>query len=643
MAIKWQYTKDGVFELIWGEVCVLRAHGQAASTDGRKIDTRTARMAGEEETPQGSLRLTFRDENGLCLEERLEILSGRVPVASCVLSDGTGNEVETRRLTPLVVREPEEDQPQVWKGIWSKMLLVPYDNTMWLRYEAASLRAGRTSYDMTVMFKEDTREGILIGALDFDRWKNGIICSATDAKSFHVCSGIADEGTHDSLPHGALGGKEVGSSRFCILYGEDYRELLEDYGDIVRKEQDILTWEQGVPFGFNSWAGLAFGLNPENYQKSGEFLGNELRPLGYENGGVNYCNLDAGWSGFPEEKLAELARQLHENGQRAGIYDAPFAYFGNDVQEELEGAPGHTVEEILLRDEKGELLPRVDGAIPFDVTHPVWKRQMAQKLEKFLEWDFDYVKLDFMSHGGMEGSHYDKEVKTGRQAIAMGYRFIRDILAPARARKPFFVSLSIAPLFPCGFGHARRFSCDAFGTREDVEYVLNAQTYAWWQSGRLYQYNDPNHICLLKSFGMEADSTEGEARARYTASAIAGTVMMLSDDYSRQEARERTLRFAGNREINRMAAAGVSFRPVEANHDTASWAFTARIDGKQYVALFHWGSGEEALRLSCRRAGLRQGLVYEELWSGETMRDEDGTIVWRARGCDAIVLRERNA
>ncbi len=242
MAIKWQYTKDGVFELIWGEVCVLRAHGQAASTDGRRIDTRTARMAGEEETPQGGLRLTFRDENGLCLEERLEILSGRVPVASCVLSDGTGNEVETRRLTPLVVREPEKDQPQVWKGIWSKMLLVPYDNTMWLRYEAASLRAGRTSYDMTVMFKEDTREGILIGALDFDRWKNGIICSATDAKSFHVCSGIADEGTHDSLPHGALGGKEVGSSRFCILYGEDYRELLEDYGDIVRKEQDILIW-----------------------------------------------------------------------------------------------------------------------------------------------------------------------------------------------------------------------------------------------------------------------------------------------------------------------------------------------------------------------------------------------------------------
>ena len=116
----------------------------------------------------------------------------------------------------------------------------------------------------------------------------------------------------------------------------------------------------------------------------------------------------------------------------------------------------------------------------------------------------------------------DKSVRTGREAIAIGYGLIDDILVKGKGEKPFFISLSIAPLFPCGYGHARRFSCDAFGTMEDVEYVLNAQTYAWWQSGRLYQYNDPDHICLLRSFGMERDSTQGEARARYTASAIAG-------------------------------------------------------------------------------------------------------------------------
>lgn len=639
MAVKWQYTKEGFFELIWEGRSVLRAYARASHRDGRWIDTRTAKLTGQEADGQSGIRLKFCDGNGLCLEERLEFYPDGTPLAFCILSDADGKDVETNRLIPLVVQAPEKERQEIWKSIWSKMLLVPYDNTMWLRYEAVPLRAGRKSYDITVMFMEDTREGLLIGATDFDRWKNAIACSATDAKSFHVCSGVADEGTHDSLPHGTLLGKEVSSSRFCILYGPDYRDLLESYGNLVREEQGILAWEEGVVFGFNSWAGLAFGLNPENYRKSGEFLREELRPAGYENGGVNYCNLDAGWSGFPEEKLVQLTEELHENGQKAGIYDAPFAFFGKDVHEEIKGAPGHTYEEILLRDEKGEPLPRVDGAIPFDVTHPVWKRQMEYKLKNFLKWDYDYVKLDFMTHGGMEGCHYDKSVRTGREAIALGYRFIDDILAKGKGGKPFFISLSIAPLFPCGYGHARRFSCDAFGTMEDVEYVLNAQTYAWWQSGRLYQYNDPDHICLLRSFGMERDSTEGEARARYTASAIAGTVMMLSDDYEREEARRRTLRFAGNREINRMATAGVSFRPVEANNSSASSAFTAEIDGNQYLVLFHWHDGEETVRIDCGRAGLRPGTVYTELWSGEAMRDEDGIITWKVRDCDAAVFK----
>lgn len=640
MDIRWQLTKEGLFELCWDGTPVLRAHAQGFHTDGRRIDTRFALLKKEEMLENGrGLVLTYAAENGLCLTETLEVSEG-IPTAFCSLSDESMAEVESRRLVPLVIQAPEQNQQGVWKSLWSKMLLVPYDNTMWLRYEAAPLRAGRKSYDLTVMFREDTREGLLIGALDFDIWKNAVVCSATDAKTFDAVCGAADEGTHDSIAHGSLVGQQVTSSRFCVLYGADYRTLLEAYGDRIRAEKKPLVWEEGVPFGFNSWAGLAFRLNPDNYQKTGQFLREELRPAGYENRGVNYCNLDAGWSDFPEETLTALAAELHENGQKAGIYDAPFAFFGRDIDAEIEGAPGHTFSEILLRDEKGELLPRVDGAIPFDVTHPVWKQQMEWKLKNFLKWDFDYVKLDFMTHGGMEGCHYDPAVRTGRQAIRAGYEWIKDILSVEKAGKPFFISLSIAPLFPCGYGHARRFSCDAFGTGEDVEYVLNAQTYAWWESGRLYQYNDPDHICLLKSFGMEKDSSEGEARARYTASAIAGTVMMLSDDYEREEARERARKFAGSREINALAAAGVSFAPVESNNGSASNAYTAVVDGKQYVALFHWFEGEECVRLDCSRAGIRPGIRYRELWSHGTFEDENGIICWNAKGCDAIVLKE---
>ncbi|MBD8973072.1 MAG: hypothetical protein EGQ63_04470, partial [Clostridiales bacterium] len=97
------------------------------------------------------------------------------------LSSSDGNEVETRCLVPLVVQEAPETNEKLWKSLWSKMLLVPYDNTMWLRYEAVPLRAGRKSYDLTVLFQEDTREGLLIGAIDFDEpftklFNQGMIC-----------------------------------------------------------------------------------------------------------------------------------------------------------------------------------------------------------------------------------------------------------------------------------------------------------------------------------------------------------------------------------------------------------------------------------------------------------------------------------
>ena len=44
MAAEWRYTKEGLFELIWEGICVMRAHGEGRHRDGRKIDTRTARL-----------------------------------------------------------------------------------------------------------------------------------------------------------------------------------------------------------------------------------------------------------------------------------------------------------------------------------------------------------------------------------------------------------------------------------------------------------------------------------------------------------------------------------------------------------------------------------------------------------------------
>ncbi len=286
----------------------------------------------------------------------------------------------------------------------------------------------------------------------------------------------------------------------------------------------------------------------------------------------------------------------------------------------------------------GKILPRVDGAVPMDVTHPVWKQQMNWQIEHFIRWGFDYVKLDFLSHGAMEGVHYNPFCMTGRQGIMEGYLFLKEKLSYEKAGRHIFISLSIAPLFPYGFGHARRFSCDAFGLAEDTEYVLNALTYAWWQSGRLYAYNDPDHISLYRSFCADRNSLKGEARARYTVSVIAGTVMMLSDDYGIHTAKERARAFAGVRKINRLAAAGVSFLPVESAGASASCSFISKQEGIFYAALFYWGEGTKEVKLDLKRAGLPETCRIRELWTGQEQDSRNGALRWKFKGCDGALF-----
>jgi len=631
----WKLNEKNRFELYADGKSVMSAYAKAAHTDGRKIDTRTAKLLHSSEN-SGELELIYQAENGLMLTEKLSLDNG-TPIASCVLSDTDGAEVETNYLVPMVISADQNGEPPLWKSLWTRMLTVPYDNTMWLRFEALPMRAGRLSYDLTVVFNPESRQGLLSGAIDFDCWKNAFMCSAYDARNLEAICGIADAGSHDTLPHGTMKGKEVSSSRFCVLFGEDYRRLLEAYGDLVKAQRPVLTWDGKTPFGFNSWAGLAFRLNEENFRNTGRFMREKLVPNSYHNQGVSYVNLDAGWNQIGEDGLKRLRDEQHDNGQLAGIYDAPFAFFGRDVKAEIPGVPGHLFEEILLKEPNGDFLPRVDGAIPMDVTHPLWKQHTAWKFSRFAEWGYEYVKVDFMTHGGMEGVHADPSVRTGRQALNMGYQYLCDLLSPEKIGRPFFISLSIAPLFPNGYGHARRFSCDAFGINEDIEYVLNAQTYGWWENQRIYDFNDPDHIVLHQSFCMDRESTIGEARARYTTAAIAGGVMMLSDDYERPEARRRTEMLACNAEVNAVAASRTAFVPVEAADSFASQAFTAAIDGKVYLALFALKAEGEILSVSCARAGIPEG-SYRDLWSGKTFVSKDGFINWQADSCDALLL-----
>lgn len=641
--------EDGCFELAINGKWVLAAAAEAVHTDGRRISTENADFVGGRildgdelletafsKTCEKVMELEFHHKNGLLLKEYLGIEQDGTPWAFCRLQDNRGIPV-TRELSPLIMQESQRSMTDLWNSLWSKMLLIPYDNTMWSRYEAVPLRPGRESYDLTVLFSDSDGEGILVGAIDFDKWKNAVYCSGCDARKLIAVSGVADKGTHDVQLHGCLIDESVDSSRFVIMYGKDYRKLMEKYGDLLKEKEQPMQWSLGVPFGWNSWSALGFRLNEENFRETGEFMRRQMNSGKYQNGDTMYLNLDAGWNGIPEERIKNLVDDIHRKGMKVGIYDVPFAYFGSDVTESIPQMEDVVFRDILLKDENENVLPRVDGAVAMDVTHPHWKEYTQKKYKKMMEWGFDYIKLDFLSHGGMEGEHWNKKIRTGRQAITTGYHFIREQIDTYANGRPVFISLSIAPLFPCGNGHARRFSCDSFGTAEDIEYVLNAQTYAWWQSGRLYAYNDPDHISMLRSFCGKRDTSEGEAKARYSSAVIAGTVMMVSDDYEKEEARKRMILYSSNEQINQIARSGVAFQPEESAGTSASRVYSAIIDNKKYLALFHWSNTAEFMSVSTRECGLPEHLICRELWTGKTL-EMTGEIQWWFDGCDAAIL-----
>ena len=153
----------------------------------------------------------------------------------------------------------------------------------------------------------------------------------------------------------------------------------------------------------------------------------------------------------------------------------------------------------------------------------------------------------------------------------------------------------------------------------------------------MYAYNDPDHISMLRSFCGKRDTSEGEAKARYSSAVIAGTVMMVSDDYEKEEARKRMILYSSNEQINKIARSGVAFQPEESAGTSASSVYSAIIDDKKYLALFHWNSTAEFITVSPTKCGLPEKLTCRELWTGKTI-EIAGEIQWWFDGCDAAIL-----
>jgi autotransporter-associated beta strand protein len=249
----------------------------------------------------------------------------------------------------------------------------------------------------------------------------------------------------------------------------------------------------------------------------------------------------------------------------------------------------------------------VDGAIALDPTHPGTKQMINYYIDEFTNWGFDYVKLDFLSHGALEGVHYDTNVTTGIQAYNQG---MQHVLNAINGR--MFVSESIAPLFPYQYGHSRRIACDAQESLiANTAYTMNSVSYGWWLDN-LYQFNDPD-VMVFYGYG----ATTNENQSRLISGAVTG--ICLDGDASTNTAGQTIAEeMLTNQAIDTVARVGQTFTPVEGNTGTNAVNIFVRQDGASwYMAVFNYTSSATNETVSLSRAGLPSGgYNTTDLWAG---------------------------
>ncbi|WP_167747101.1 CBM35 domain-containing protein [Cohnella luojiensis] len=520
--------------------------------------------------------------------------------------------ISTNYLAPLVITRT--GGAATGKTADNRVLFVPFDNDAWIRFKAQPMNRADTSYEVTAIYDNTSRQGLVVGSVTHDRWKTGIDWKGSNNQMLNltVYGGASSSVTHDSQPHGSLSGTTVTSPTLMVGGYADYREGMEEYGRANTIVAPALKQSgpvpEGVPVGWNSWGAYQFDMTVQDIIDTSNYFKENLK--NFDNKGTVYINTDA--SAIPQEQLKQAVDVIHANGQKAGVYTAPFTHWDNDLSLKVPGTNDlYTYGDIILRDSSGNPLPKLDGAYPLDPSHPGTKMNLKYYFDIIKAADYDFVKMDFLTHGSLEGVHYDPNITTGIQAYNDGMRYINELVDGT-----MFLSESIAPLFPSQYAHSRRIATDTFGSIRDTEYQLNALTYGWWQDGTIYNHTDPDHIALGRSGSLT------EARSRVNSAVISGTVFLDSSNVNDPVVQGYMSELYTNNKIIKLATNGEAFRPVEGNTgSSAADTFVLKDGGHYYLAVFNYNVGSSVLKtVDLARAGLPAGMTFEreDLWTGDT-------------------------
>jgi alpha-galactosidase len=507
------------------------------------------------------------------------------------------------------------------------------------------------SHWVTAVFDQGNNHGFVAGAATTKMWKS----------SQKLIQAPAPNAPLDGFSlynwGGSQSGKHIVSDKFFLGYFHDYRNGLETFGKVYEKGEPRLKWQGNVPVGYNTWYSHYYDyLTADAMYPLVDYVAEHLKQKGYE-----YFNLDAGWEKadgdwtadpkkWPvripgEDPMKSFANYIHSKGLKAGIYLNPFSVQENYLDNPIPNT-AYKFRDAVLKDTSGSLIKTYIGTYALDPTHPGTQTYIRNTVQRYVDWGYDYLKIDFLDVGMQEGAHYDAS-QNGMQAYRTGLGIIRDtVLAAGR---PIYINESIAPLLPGGFAHGRRTGCDTvIGIQNYSGFerqAFNTQA-SWFSSGTIYSFNDPDMIMpenFANGFWYKYSQADGKLLA--TTVAMGGGHWLDGDNVPfLTEERYGILNNSGLLDLVRK---GKSAKPVKMSNfyhlgeHAPSVTYLDDGEGTRYVGLNNWDDVPADISFSFRDLGLQDGRNYtvEDVYDGTVLGTFKDKLTKHFDGKDSTILK----
>lgn len=518
----------------------------------------------------------------------------------------TGNGSNCYRMSPLTSYQVT---PNFGTGD-TRAVFVPYDNDAWVRYNAYPLNAADfTASEVTNIYNNTNRKGLVIGSLEHTKWKTGITVNGGGNSSAYV-SVIAGwtkkEVTRDTRGHGwvNVGQTSCASPKVIINANDDWRTGFEEFAqaNAALQPKYIFDWKAPKPIGWNSWGAMQTSINLTKAKAVVDFFHDDC-PAYKTQDNTLFIDLDSYWDNMTDAQLAQFVTYAKSKGFKAGIYWAPFVDWGK-YNRPVEGS-SYSYNQCWTTVNGSPF--ELDGAYAMDPTSPGTKARIHYFINRFKTAGFEMVKVDFLTHASIEADSFvNYQLHTGMEAYQEGMKYLIDEI-----NGTMLVEAAISPNLATGpYAHVRRIACDAYSTISDTDYTLNSTTYGWWQN-QIYDYIDADHVV----FG---NSSLGQNRARLLSSVVTGTITS-GDDFSVAGTWKATSQsLLQNNDVMNVARADVHFLPSDGNTGyNAANIFSATHNDVTYVAVFNYSNAATTNNIPLSRLGLGSGTYnVKELYSG---------------------------